>query len=121
MSMLSYAGGSRFLQLLGGVVMSFYDWYCDLPPASPEIWGEQTDVAESADWYNSKYIVAMGSNVAMTRTPDAHFLSRSALRRLQAGRLLAGLQPGGEARRLVGAGQRRAGWRVLDGGRITSS
>lgn len=74
MSMLSYAAGSRFLQLLGGVVMSFYDWYCDLPPASPEIWGEQTDVAESADWFNSKYIVAMGSNVAMTRTPDAHFL-----------------------------------------------
>ncbi len=77
MSMLSYAAGSRFLQLLGGVVMSFYDWYCDLPPASPEVWGEQTDVAESADWYNSKYIVAMGSNVAMTRTPDAHFLSEA--------------------------------------------
>ncbi|MDQ1300682.1 MAG: nitrate reductase / nitrite oxidoreductase, alpha subunit, partial [Chloroflexota bacterium] len=51
MSMLSYAAGSRFLQLLGGVNLSFYDWYSDLPPASPEIWGEQTDVAESADWY----------------------------------------------------------------------
>ncbi len=77
MSMLSYAAGSRFLQLLGGTVLSFYDWYCDLPPASPEVWGEQTDVAESADWYNSKYIVAMGSNVAMTRTPDAHFISEA--------------------------------------------
>jgi nitrate reductase alpha subunit len=33
--------------------MSFYDWYCDLPPASPQTWGEQTDVPESADWYNS--------------------------------------------------------------------
>ena len=64
MSMLSYAAGSRFLQLLGGVNLSFYDWYCDLPPASPEIWGEQTDVAESADWFNSKFIVAMGSNLA---------------------------------------------------------
>ena len=32
MSMLSYAAGSRFLQLLGGVNLSFYDWYCDLPP-----------------------------------------------------------------------------------------
>ncbi|HRQ32391.1 MAG TPA: molybdopterin-dependent oxidoreductase, partial [Anaerolineales bacterium] len=48
MSMLSYAGGSRFLQLMGGVSMSFYDWYSDLPPASPEVWGEQTDVPESA-------------------------------------------------------------------------
>ena len=74
MSMLSFAGGSRFMQLLGGVNLSFYDWYCDLPNASPEIWGEQTDVAESADWYNSKYIAVMGSNVNMTRTPDAHFL-----------------------------------------------
>ncbi|MCK4977440.1 MAG: molybdopterin-dependent oxidoreductase, partial [Anaerolineales bacterium] len=44
MSQVSYASGSRFLSLMGGVVMSFYDWYCDLPPASPEIWGEQTDV-----------------------------------------------------------------------------
>lgn len=74
MSMLSFAGGARFMQLMGGANLSFYDWYCDLPPASPEIWGEQTDVAESADWYNSKYIAVVGSNVDMTRTPDAHFL-----------------------------------------------
>ena len=74
MSMISYASGARFLQLMGGVAMSFYDWYCDLPPASPEIWGEQTDVAESADWFHSKFIATVGSNVLMTRTPDAHFL-----------------------------------------------
>lgn len=77
MSQLSYAGGSRFLQLLGGVNLSFYDWYCDLPPASPEIWGEQTDVQESADWYNAKFIVSMGSNLNMTRTPDVHFISEA--------------------------------------------
>ncbi|MCZ7545960.1 MAG: nitrate reductase subunit alpha [Anaerolineae bacterium] len=77
MSMLSYAGGTRFLQLLGGVALSFYDWYSDLPPASPETWGEQTDVAESADWYNSKYIVSMGSNLSMTRTPDVHFVAEA--------------------------------------------
>jgi nitrate reductase alpha subunit len=74
MSQLSYAAGSRFLQLFGGVNLSFYDWYCDLPPASPEAWGEQTDVAESADWYHSKLIAVMGSNPNMTRTPDCHFL-----------------------------------------------
>jgi nitrate reductase alpha subunit len=33
MSMVSYAAGSRYLSLLGGVCMSFYDWYCDLPPS----------------------------------------------------------------------------------------
>jgi nitrate reductase alpha subunit len=77
MSMLSFAGGSRFLQLLGAVNLSFYDWYCDLPNASPEVWGEQTDVAESADWYHSKLVVSMGSNLGMTRTPDVHFLAEA--------------------------------------------
>jgi nitrate reductase / nitrite oxidoreductase, alpha subunit len=75
MSMVSYAAGSRYLSLIGGVCMSFYDWYCDLPPASPQIWGEQTDVPESADWYNADYIIAWGSNVPQTRTPDAHFFT----------------------------------------------
>jgi nitrate reductase / nitrite oxidoreductase, alpha subunit len=75
MSMVSYAAGSRYLSLIGGVCMSFYDWYCDLPPASPQIWGEQTDVPESADWYNSTYLIAWGSNVPQTRTPDAHFFT----------------------------------------------
>ncbi len=73
MSMVSYAAGSRYLSLLGGTSMSFYDWYCDLPPASPMTWGEQTDVPESADWYNSGFLMLWGSNVPQTRTPDAHF------------------------------------------------
>ncbi len=77
MSQLSYAAGARMLQLMGGICLSFYDWYCDLPPASPEAWGEQTDVAESADWYHSKMIAVMGSNPNMTRTPDCHFIAES--------------------------------------------
>ena len=75
MSMLSYASGARFISLIGGTMLSFYDWYADLPPASPQIWGEQTDVPESGDWYNSTYILVWGSNIPMTRTPDAHFFS----------------------------------------------
>ena len=75
MSMVSYASGARYLSLIGGACLSFYDWYCDLPPASPMVWGEQTDVPESADWYNSNYIIAWGSNVPQTRTPDAHFFT----------------------------------------------
>ena len=75
MSMVSYAAGARYLSLIGGVCLSFYDWYCDLPPASPMTWGEQTDVPESADWYNSNYIIAWGSNIPQTRTPDAHFFT----------------------------------------------
>jgi nitrate reductase alpha subunit len=75
MSMISYASGARYLSLMGGACLSFYDWYCDLPPSSPMVWGEQTDVPESADWYNSNYIIAWGSNVPQTRTPDAHFFT----------------------------------------------
>jgi len=77
MSMISYAAGARFFQLFGGVNLSFYDWYCDLPSAMPEIWGEQTDVCESADWYNAKMIADMGACLNMTRTPDCHFFAES--------------------------------------------
>ncbi|MDO9090167.1 MAG: nitrate reductase subunit alpha, partial [Burkholderiaceae bacterium] len=75
MSMVCYASGARFLSLIGGVLASFYDWYCDLPPASPQVWGEQTDVPESADWYESSYMIVWGTNLPMTRTPDAHFFT----------------------------------------------
>ena len=75
MSMVSYAAGARYLSLIGGVCLSFYDWYCDLPASSPQTWGEQTDVPESADWYNSTFLMLWGSNVPQTRTPDAHFYS----------------------------------------------
>ncbi|MCJ7830035.1 MAG: molybdopterin-dependent oxidoreductase, partial [Desulfobacterales bacterium] len=75
MSMVCYASGARFLSLIGGAMISFYDWYCDLPPASPQIWGEQTDVPESADWYESTYMIVWGTNIPMTRSPDAHFFT----------------------------------------------
>ncbi|WP_297360807.1 nitrate reductase subunit alpha [Thauera sp.] len=73
MSMISYAAGARYLSLIGAACGSFYDWYCDLPAASPQTWGEQTDVPEAADWYNSTYLIITGANLPMTRTPDAHF------------------------------------------------
>jgi nitrate reductase alpha subunit len=80
MSMGSYSAGTRFLSLIGGSCLSFYDWYCDLPPASPQIWGDQTDVPESADWWNAGYLMMWGSNVPMTRTPDAHFMTEARYR-----------------------------------------
>ena len=80
MSMVAYAAGTRFLSLIGGSAISFYDWYADLPPASPQIWGEQTDVPESADWYESTYMIVWGTNLPMTRTPDAHFFTEARYR-----------------------------------------
>src|SRR5699024_5904596 len=77
MSMVSYAGGSRFLSLIGGTISSFYDWYADLPIASPQVFGDQTDVPESGDWWNAGYLIVWGTNLPITRTPDAHFMTEA--------------------------------------------
>ncbi len=75
MSMVSHCVGTRFTQLVGGVMTSFYDWYADLPVASPQVFGDQTDVPESGDWWDSTYLMMWGSNVPVTRTPDAHWMA----------------------------------------------
>ncbi|WP_412741354.1 nitrate reductase subunit alpha [Krasilnikovia sp. MM14-A1004] len=80
MSMASFAAGTRYHSLLGGTLLSFYDWYADLPIASPQIWGDQTDVPEAGDWWNATYLMMWGSNIPVTRTPDAHFLAEARYR-----------------------------------------
>jgi nitrate reductase / nitrite oxidoreductase, alpha subunit len=80
MSMVSYTAGTRFLSLIGGVILSFYDWYADLPPASPQTFGDQTDVPESGDWWNASYLIIWGTNLPITRTPDAHFMTEARYR-----------------------------------------
>ena len=80
MSMVSHGAGSRFITMLGGSMQSFYDWYADLPVASPQVFGDQTDVPESADWWNAGYLMMWGSNVPVTRTPDAHFMTEARYR-----------------------------------------
>lgn len=77
MSMISYGAGMRYLQLVGGMSLSFYDWYADLPVASPQVFGDQTDVPESGDWFNAEYLIMWGSNIPTTRTPDAHFMTEA--------------------------------------------
>jgi nitrate reductase / nitrite oxidoreductase, alpha subunit len=80
MSMVSHAVGARFIELIGGVMTSFYDWYADLPVASPQVFGDQTDVPESGDWWNASYLLMWGSNVPVTRTPDAHWMAEARYR-----------------------------------------
>jgi nitrate reductase alpha subunit len=80
MSMASYAAGSRFMSLIGATILSFYDWYADLPPASPQTFGDQTDVPESGDWWNAGYLIVWGTNLPTTRTPDAHFMTEARYR-----------------------------------------
>ncbi|MFZ0996169.1 MAG: nitrate reductase subunit alpha [Candidatus Dormiibacterota bacterium] len=80
MSQVSYTAGTRFLSLIGGVILSFYDWYADLPPAAPQVFGDQTDVPESGDWWNASYLIVWGTNLPVTRTPDAHFMTEARYR-----------------------------------------
>ena len=80
MSQVSYSAGTRFLSMIGGTILSFYDWYADLPPASPQVFGDQTDVPESGDWWNSSYLMLWGTNLPITRTPDAHFMTEARYR-----------------------------------------
>ncbi|MGW3542184.1 nitrate reductase subunit alpha [Nocardia niigatensis] len=80
MSMVSHASGARFVSLLGGTMLSFYDWYADLPVASPQVFGDQTDVPESGDWWDAGYLIMWGSNVPVTRTPDAHWMAEARYR-----------------------------------------
>jgi nitrate reductase / nitrite oxidoreductase, alpha subunit len=80
MSMVSHASGARFINLVGGSMLSFYDWYADLPVASPQVFGDQTDVPESGDWWNAGYLIMWGSNLPVTRTPDAHWMTEARYR-----------------------------------------
>jgi anaerobic selenocysteine-containing dehydrogenase len=64
---------------------SMYDWSMihaytmngDLPAFWPMTFGVQTEELESLEWTNSKYTVVLGSNVMVTRVPDAKFLNIS--------------------------------------------
>lgn len=80
MSPVSYTSGARFLELIGAPMLSFYDWYADLPNASPQMFGDQTDVPESGDWWDAGYLIMWGSNVPLTRTPDAHWMTEARYR-----------------------------------------
>jgi nitrate reductase alpha subunit len=80
MSMVSHAAGARYHTLLGAPLLSFYDWYADLPVASPQVFGDQTDVPESADWWDAGYLIMWGSNLPVTRTPDAHWMTEARYR-----------------------------------------
>jgi len=80
MSPVSYSSGARFMELIGAPMLSFYDWYADLPPASPQMFGDQTDVPESGDWWDAAYLIMWGTNVPLTRTPDAHWMTEARYR-----------------------------------------
>ncbi|MGY5117648.1 molybdopterin-dependent oxidoreductase [Streptomyces sp. 900105755] len=80
MSMVSHAAGARYHSLIGAPMLSCHDGYADLPVASPQVFGEQTDVPESGDRWDAAYLMMWGSNGPVTRAPDAHGLAEARYR-----------------------------------------
>ncbi|MER6539678.1 nitrate reductase subunit alpha [Streptomyces sp900105755] len=78
MSIVSHAAGARYHSLIGAAMLSFHDGYADL--ASPQVFGDRTDGPESGDWWDAAYLMMWGSNVPVTRTPDAHWLAEARYR-----------------------------------------
>ena len=94
---------------------SFYDWYADLPVASPQVFGDQTDVPESGDWWNATYLLMWGSNVPVTRTPDAHWMAEARYKGQKVVVVSPGLRRQHEVRRHVAARPARYRRRAGDG------
>ena len=102
MSMVSYAAGSRYLSLIGGVCLSFYDWYCDLPPVFAADLGRADRRARKCRLVQFQ----LPDGVGFERSADPHarraLLYRGALQGHQERRDLLGLFRGFEV------------WRPLD-------
>ena len=93
-------------------MLSFYDWYADLPVACPQVFGDQTDVPESADWWNASYLMMWGSNVPGDAHARRALHDRGALPRPEGRHRLARLRRQHEVRRRVARTAPRHGRRA---------
>jgi anaerobic selenocysteine-containing dehydrogenase len=64
----------RFASMFGMSCLHAYPMNGDLPMFWPMTFGVQTEEHEAREWTNSRYIGIFGSNVLITRLPDAKFL-----------------------------------------------
>ncbi len=65
----------RLASMFGWSVLHGYTMNGDLPAFWSQTFGVQTEELESLEWTNSKYIAVFGSNLLVTRLPDAKFLN----------------------------------------------
>ena len=65
----------RLASMFGWSALHGYTMNGDLPAFWPMTFGVQTEEFESLEWANSKYIAIFGSNILVTRLPDAKFLN----------------------------------------------
>lgn len=61
----------------GWTTFHAYDQNGDLPMFWPMTFGVQTEEMEPLEWSNSRYIAVWGSNIMVTRLPDAKFLDEA--------------------------------------------
>ncbi len=76
----SHAAGARFVSLIGAHDAVVLRLVRRPAGASPQVFGDQTDVPESGDWWDASYLIIWGSNVPVTRTPDAHWMAEARYR-----------------------------------------
>lgn len=67
----------RIANTFGWSIIGGYELNGDLPMFWPETFGCQSEELESYCWEDSKLTLIFGSNVMVTRMPDAHFLTYS--------------------------------------------
>lgn len=67
----------RIANTFGWSVIGGYELNGDLPMFWPETFGCQSEELESYCWEDSKLTLVFGSNIMVTRMPDAHFLTYS--------------------------------------------
>lgn len=67
----------RLCNMMGWSAIGCYELNGDLPMFWPETFGVQSEELESYCWEDSRYTMIFGSNVMVTRVPDAAFLNRS--------------------------------------------
>lgn len=65
----------RIANTFGWSVIGGYELNGDLPMFWPETFGCQSEELESYCWEDSRLTLVFGSNVMVTRLPDAHFLN----------------------------------------------
>ncbi len=67
----------RIANTFGWSIIGGYELNGDLPMFWPETFGCQSEELESYCWEDSKLTLVFGSNIMVTRMPDAHFLNYS--------------------------------------------
>ena len=67
----------RIANTFGWSVIGGYELNGDLPMFWPETFGCQSEELESYCWEDSRLTLIFGSNIMVTRMPDAHFLTYS--------------------------------------------